>query len=92
MFKVVQAIKDNMRKQDTASKERLELNRVRASIEYLCEEHLLSINDVVTFEALPSALDATLAVLSSDTFTRQYDYVQLELTLFRVRLRAIDVF
>ncbi len=88
----MQAIKDNARKRDTASKERLEINRVRASIEHLCEEHLHTANEVMTFEALPSALDATLAVLDSEIFTRQYEYAQLKPTIFLVRLKAIDVF
>ena len=78
-------------KKENVSFERLEKNRIRAAIEKQCEEHLQDFDDVFTFEALPRAIDNTLLVIEEPALTSKYDFEQISATLFRVRLKELDI-
>lgn len=90
-MKFFKALASTMKKKDTVSQERLELNRVRATIEDLCEKHLKDSNDIFEFEALPSAIDATLAILETPYFLERYEFQQVTETLFIIRLKELDI-
>lgn len=90
-MKIFNALIKNSKKKDTLPLERLEYNRVRATIEENCEKYLLSVDDIFKFEALPSALDATLAVLEGVAFMEKYEFTQVSETCFEVRLRELDI-
>lgn len=76
---------------DKTSGERLEKNKVRNAIESLCQTYLLDYDDTLTFEALPNALDSTLAVIEEPALTSKYDFVQESETLFKVRLKDLGI-
>lgn len=70
----------------------LEKNKVRSTIENMCKEYLVDFDDVLTFEALPTALDNTLAVITEPELNEKYEFYQEDETIFCARLRELDVF
>ena len=91
-MKIINAIGQSIRKMDTKPFEKLESNRVRNTIEYYCEQYLKSVDDILTFEALPNALDATLTALESKQFLEKYEFAQETQTIFVVRLKEFNLF
>lgn len=69
----------------------LEKNKVRSAIENICKEYLVDFDDVLTFEALPNALDNTLAVITEPELNAKYEFYQESETIFCVRLRELDL-
>ena len=90
-MKIVNAMLNGLKKNDIIPMERLEYSKVRATIEGYCEKYLVDNQTIFKFEALPNALDATLAVLESSQFLEKYEFNQVSETCFVVRLREIDL-
>lgn len=90
-MKSVKIIFERLFAKDKSSGERLERNRVRNAIENLCQTYLLDFDDTLTFEALPSALDNTLAVIEEPALTAKYDFAQVSETLFQARLKDLGI-
>ena len=90
-MKLLNALAEKAKFRDTAPMERLEYNRVRATIEEYCEQYLKVTDDIFQFEALPSAIDATLACLESKQFMEKYEFSQISETCFIVRMRELDI-
>lgn len=90
-MEVIKALIRAYRNKDNTPTERLEYNRVRATIEAYCEEYLMDVNQILKFEALPSAIDATLAYLDSKQFNEKYEFQQVSETIFLVKLRVLDI-
>lgn len=91
-MKLFNALTESFRQKDTTSVERFEVSKVRITIEALCEKYLVDLGDVFKFEALPSAIDATLECLESPQFLEKYEFAQISDTVFAVRLHEIDIF
>ena len=70
----------------------LEKTKVRNAIESMCQVYLVDFDDTLTFEALPEALDSTLAVIEEPSLTSKYDFTQISETLFQVRLKDLNMF
>lgn len=85
------ALAESKKREATLSTEKFEINRVRATIEKYCEKYLKDSDDIFTFEALPSALDATIDVVESRSFQEKYEFEQVSETCFRVRQRELDI-
>lgn len=90
-MKLFNAIVQAGKRRDDAPLERLEYNRVRATIEEQCARYLRYSDDVFKFEALPNAIDATLACLESPQFLEKYEFNQVSETCFVVRLKELDI-
>lgn len=90
-MKTIQVLKDNMSKKDNSSSERLERNRVRATIESLCEDRLKDSTDLLTFEALPNAINEVISVLEEPVFAEKYEFMQISETLFKIKLRELGI-
>ena len=90
-MKLFHALMQVGRRRDDAPLERLEYNRVRATIEDQCAKYLKYSDDVFKFEALPNAIDATLACLESQQFLERYEFNQVSETCFIVRLKELDI-
>lgn len=90
-MKFFSALSQTMKKNDSEPLEKLEYNRVRSTIESYCEQYLKDTDDIFEFEALPSALDATLSALESKSFQEKYEFAQTAPTLFVVRLKEFDL-
>ena len=90
-MKVFDVLKDTMSKKDTSSTERLERNRVRASIEAMCVDRLKDSNDILTFEALPSAISDVISVLEEPVLAEKYEFAQIDETLFQIKMRELDI-
>lgn len=90
-MKLFHALASVAKHKDEAPMERLEYNRVRATIEEQCEKYLKDSEDIFKFEALPNAIDATLACLESEQFLEKYEFSQVSETCFIVRLRELDI-
>ena len=90
-MKLFNALANVSRRKDDTPTEKLEYNRVRATIEEQCEKYLKDSEDVFKFEALPSAIDATLSCLESKHFLERYEFNQISETCFIVRLRELDI-
>lgn len=81
-----------LNKKDNTPVERLELNRVRSTLERQCEKYLQDTDDIYQFEATnPSALNAIIEILDSPIFTEKYEYEQLNDTVFEIRLKQFDL-
>lgn len=90
-MKVFEVLKDNMTKKDNSSSERLERNRVRATIESICEDRLKDSGDILTFEALPNAINDVISVLEEPVLAEKYEFVQVSETLFQIRMKELDI-
>ena len=90
-MKIWSALSQVGRRRDDAPLERLEYNRVRATIEEQCAKYLRYSDDIFKFEALPNAIDATLACLESPQFLERYEFNQVSETCFVVRLKELDI-
>ena len=88
-MKSTKIILERLFNKDKSSGEHLEKNRVRNAIEDICKTYLLDFDDVLTFEALPGALDNTLAVIEEPDLVSKYDFVQVSQTLFQARLKDL---
>lgn len=90
-MKIFTALSKTAKKKDDTPLEKYNYNRVRATIEEYCEKYLITSDDVFKFEALPSALDATLSVLEGEVFQEKYEFAQVDETLFVVRLKEFNI-
>lgn len=80
-----------LKRRDETPMERLEYNKVQGAIERLCDTYLKVPDDVLYFEALPSAIDSTLACVESENFLEKYEFTQESETIFAVKLRELDI-
>ena len=71
--------------------ERLIKNRVRATIETYCDEHLEDAEDVLIFEALPDAIHYVISVVEEEELTSRYEISQVEETKFSIKLRTLSL-
>ena len=90
-MKLLNALADVAKIKDNTPVERLEYSRVRATIEEYCDKYLVTTDDMFEFEALPSAIDATLACMESKQFLEKYEFSQISETCFVVRMRELDI-
>lgn len=90
-MKILNALGKSLKKKDNLSYEKLEYSNVRNAIETQCEKYLFNVDDILVFEALPSALDATLAALEDTQFQEKYEFAQESPTIFMVRLREFNL-
>ena len=90
-MKFISVLLNMWSKKDTTPMERLEYNRVQMTIEAQCETYLKTPTDIYKFEALPSAIDATLTALESKSFQEKYEFNQVSETCFIVRLRELNI-
>lgn len=90
-FKTVNVLKTKWAK-DNSNSTRYERNRTRVNIENMLKEYLREPGDTLTFEALPSVLNSTLAVLAEGSLGDIYDIEQIDKTLFVATLREVGVF
>lgn len=90
-MKLFNALAEQAKRKDNTPMERFEYNKVRVTIEAQCTKYLQELDDVFTFEALPSAIDATLACLESPQFMEKYEFTQVTETCFAVRLKELDL-
>lgn len=90
-MKVIEALKENKAKKDTSSTERLARNKVRASIEAMCEDKLKDSDDILTFEALPSVINDVVSVLEEPVLAEKYEFMQVSETLFKIKLKDLDI-
>ena len=90
-MKIVKALLSTMKKKDVVSQERFVYNQTRQTIEELCNKYLMNTEDILRFEALPSTIDDTVAILESDYFKERYEFSQVSETLFDVRLRELNI-
>lgn len=91
MLKVVEALMNNMRKVDNAPIEHLEKNRIRSTLEDLCNTHLVDGSSILEFEALPSALPYVVSILEEPMFLEKYEFQQITETLFQVRAKEVNL-
>lgn len=90
-MKLFRALAESINTRDTKPVERFDYSKVRSTIEDACNKYLKDSSDVLTFEALPSAIDSTLLVLQSQAFKESYEFEQVSETLFKVRMKDIDL-
>jgi hypothetical protein len=64
---------------------------VRKAIEDLCDKYLLDFEDVLTFEALPKAINSTIEIITEKRFRDKYECVQIEPTLFSIMLKEVEL-
>lgn len=90
-FESIPLIKARFMKNPKQQSQRIEKNKVRSAIMEMCQEYLRNPDDILTFEALPNALDATIEVITEPLLLDRYDFQQYSETLFMVKLREFDI-
>lgn len=90
-MKFFKEVLKNIQKKDNIPMERYDYSRVRMTIEFYCEKYLTNSSDIFKFEALPSAIDATLSVLEGVQFQEKYEFSQVSETCFIVRLKELSI-
>lgn len=90
-MKIFGALASTMKKKDKVNQERFDYNRVRSTIEEICEKYLIDGSDILVFEALPSAIDNTLSILDTEYFRERYEFEQTSESLFMIKLKEIDI-
>lgn len=90
-MKFIKSFIDLYMRKDTSSSEKLEQNKVKATIEGLCDNYLSDSNDVLVFEALPSAIEDVISIFTTQSLSERYEYTQIEETLFAIKLRELDI-
>jgi hypothetical protein len=90
-IKLLNALAEIAKTRDNTPMEKFEYSRVRSTIEEQCEKYLVTPDDMFEFEALPSAIDATIAYLESKHFLEKYEFQQISDTCFVVRLKEFDI-
>lgn len=91
MLKVVEALMSSMKKTDNTSSEHLEKNRIRSTLEDLCNTHLTDGTSVLEFEALSSALPYVVSILEEPMFLEKYEFQQVSETLFQIKTREVNL-
>ena len=91
MLKAINTLIGKIGVKDTTPVERLELNQVRSTIEAYCEKYLHDTDDILRFEALPSAINYVIEVLDLEAFQDKYESAQVSETLFDIRLREFEL-
>lgn len=91
VVKLFNALLQSMKHKDEVPQERLDMNRVRVTLEDYCEQYLSGVGDIFVFEALPGAIDGVVEVLGSEQFLERYDFEQVDDTLFAVRLKDLEL-
>lgn len=90
-MKVINALFENMKKTDNTSTEHLEKNRIRSTIEDLCNKHLTDGDYVLEFEALPSSLPYVVSILEEPMFLERYEFQQVSESIFQMRMKEINL-
>ena len=90
-MKFINAILANARKVDNTSSEHLERNRIRSTIDEMCAKYLGGSDDIIEFEALPSALPYVVSILEEPVFLEKYEFQQVDDTLFQIRERELEI-
>jgi len=91
MLKVIDALMNNMKKSDTTSMEHLEKNRVRSTLEELCDKYLSDGTGILEFEALPNALPYVVSVLEEPMFLERFEFQQVSETLFQIKAKEVNL-
>lgn len=90
-LKVINALFQTMRKTDNTSTEHLEKNRIRSTLESLCDEKLADGTSILQFEALPSALPYVISILEEPMFLEKYDFEQVSETIFQIKPKEMNL-
>lgn len=90
-MKLFSALMDQSNRRDNTPMERLEYSHVKTTIEAQCERYLHNSGDVLRIEALPSAIDATIACMESLDFLEKYEFQQVSETCFDIRLHELEL-
>lgn len=90
-MKIVHALLSKMKKNDTLSTEHLEKNKLRASLEDLCNKYLEGDSNILEFEALPKALPFIIEILEEPVFLEKYEFQQVSESIFQIRAKEINL-
>lgn len=91
-MKIFNALATVMKKTDNTSQEHFEKNRIRSTLEDMCNKYLEGDSNVLEFEVLPKALPYIVSILSEPLFLEKYEFQQVSASLFQIRLKEIDLF
>lgn len=90
-LKVVDALIQTFKKSDNTPTEHLEKNRIRSTLESLCDEKLADGTSILQFEALPSALPYVISILEEPLFLEKYDFEQISETIFQIKPKDMNL-
>ena len=90
-MKFFKAWVDSKKHTDDVQSDRYDYNKVKSAIEATCEKYLRGSDDILTIEIMPNVLDWALSYLTSEEFLENYEFSQVNETLFKVKLKEIDL-
>ena len=90
-LKIVSALMSNMKKTDNTSTEHLEKNRIRSTLESMCDRMLADGTSILEFEALPNTLPYVVSILEEPMFLEKYEFEQVSESLFHIKPKEINL-
>ena len=81
---------DRFKKQSLYSEDQMARTLVKNTIASLCEEHLVNVGDIFTFEVLPRELAYAVMVVDEEPLRSKYDITQISKTMFQATLKVVE--
>ena len=73
------------------TKDLMQKQKVKNGILKVCDEHLDTTDELLTFEVLPSDLQYVAEILDEEPLKSKYQIIQVSETLFTARLRELEL-
>lgn len=80
-----------LKKKTVYSEDQMAKTLVRNTISKLCEEYLVNVGDVFTFEVLPKDLSYAVIVVQEEPLKSKYEINQISKSLFQASLRVVEI-
>ena len=79
------------KKESLYSEDQMAKTLVKNTISGLCDEYLLDVGDVLTFEVLPNDLSYAVMVIDEEPLKSKYIINQVDKSMFQASLREIEL-
>ena len=92
MGELLDYIKSKYIKNDSSeTKDLMQKQKVKNGILNVCDSKLKDIDELLTFEVLPSDLQYVAEVIDEEPLKSKYQIIQVSETLFTARLRELEL-
>ena len=79
------------KKKSLYSEDQMAKTLVKNTISNLCEEYLVNIGDVFTFEVLPRDLSYAVMVIQEEPLRSKYNINQVSKSMFQASLKEVEI-
>lgn len=90
-MKFFKALLESKKHTDSIQSDRYDYNKVKSAINEVCEKYLQGSEDILTIEVMSNVLDWALTYFTSNEFLENYEFSQVDATIFKVKLKELDL-